>query len=146
MNKKPTYSEKRKSNETIMDIAEKLGLELSNPDMIKTRYNYNRYVFKYDSLFDSNELEIIIETSYYQRVYPIPKHIINSYIGNFCKKNNIEFPIQFVMDFEMNVQSIERTFIDKIFAVCDYKIQNMEDSDSRDLYDIAKMLPLIKFD
>ncbi|RIA64906.1 nucleotidyltransferase AbiEii toxin of type IV toxin-antitoxin system [Anaeroplasma bactoclasticum] len=146
MNKKPTNSEKRKSNETIMDIAEKLGLELSNPDMIKTRYNYNKYVFKYDSLFDSNELEIIIETSYYQRVYPISKHIINSYIGNFCKKNNIELPIHFVMDFEMNVQSIERTFIDKIFAVCDYKIQNMEDRDSRHLYDIAKMLPLIKFD
>jgi hypothetical protein len=39
-----------------MDIAEKLGLELSNPDMIKTRYNYNKYVLKYDSLFDSNEL------------------------------------------------------------------------------------------
>lgn len=146
MNKKPTDSEKRKSNETIMDIAEKLGLELSNPDMIKTRYNYNKYVFKYESLFDSNELEIIIETSYYQRVYPISKHIINSYIGNFCKKNNIELPIHFVMDFEMNVQSIERTFIDKIFAVCDYKIQNMEDRDSRHLYDIAKMLPLIKFD
>lgn len=25
----------------------------------------------------------------------------------------------------MNVQSLERTFIDKIFAICDYRIQNM---------------------
>ena len=46
----------------------------------------------------------------------------------------------------MNVQSIERTFIDKVFAICDYKIQNMEDRDSRHLYDIAKMMPLISFD
>ena len=46
----------------------------------------------------------------------------------------------------MNVQSVERTFIDKVFAVCDYKIQNMEDRDSRHLYDIAKMMPLIIFD
>ena len=146
MNKKPTDSEKRKSNEIIMTIAGKLGLELSNPDMIKTRYNYNKYVFKYESLFDLNKLEIIIETSYYQSVYPISKHIINSYIGSFCKKNNIELPIPFVIDFEMNVQSIERTFIDKVFAVCDYKIDNMEDRDSRHLYDIAKMMPLITFD
>jgi len=146
MNKKPTDSEKRKSNEIIMGIADKLGLELSNPDMIKTRYNYNKYVFKYESLFDLNKLEIIIETSYYQSVYPISKHIINSYIGSFCKKNNIELPIPFVIDFEMNVQSIERTFIDKVFAVCDYKIENMEDRDSRHLYDIAKMMPLITFD
>ncbi len=146
MNKKPTDSEKRKSYEIIMSIAEKLGLELSNPDMIKTRYNYNKYVFKYDSLFDLDKLEIIIETSYYQSVYPITKHTINSYIGNFCKKNNITLPIPFIIDFDMNVQSIERTFIDKVFAVCDYKIQNMEDRDSRHLYDIAKMLPLISFD
>ena len=146
MNKKPTDSEKRKSNEIIMVIADKLGLELSNPDMIKTRYNYNKYVFRYESLFDSNKLEIIIETSYYQSVYPISKHIINSYIGSFCKKNNIKLPIPFVIDFEMNVQSIERTFIDKAFAVCDYKIENMEDRDSRHLYDIAKMMPLITFD
>ena len=129
-----------------MGIADKLGLELSNPDMIKTRYNYNKYVFKYKSLFDSNKLEIIIETSYYQSVYPISKHIINSYIGKNKKKNNIKLPIPFVIDFEMNVQSIERTFIDKVFAICDYKIENMEDRDSRHLYDIAKMLPLITFD
>lgn len=146
MNKKPTDSEKRKSNEIIMNISKNLGLELSNPDVIKTRYNYNKYVFKYESLFDSNKLEIIIETSYYQSVYPISKHVINSYIGNFCKKNNIDLPIPFIVDFEMNVQSIERTFIDKVFAVCDYRIQNMEDRDSRHLYDIAKMLPLITFD
>ncbi len=146
MNKKPTDSEKRKSHDIIINIANNLGLELSNPDMIKTRYNYNKYIFKYESLFDSDKLEIIIETSYYQSVYPVNKHIINSYIGTFCKNNNIKMPVPFVIDFEMNVQSVERTFIDKIFAVCDYKIQNMEDRDSRHLYDIAKMLPLISFD
>ena len=146
MNKIPTDSEKRKSNEIIMAIANNLGLELSNQDMIKTRYNYNKYVFKYESLFNIDRLEIIIETSYYQSVYPISKYTINSYIGDFCKKNNIKLPIPFVVDFEMNVQSVERTFVDKVFAVCDYKIQNMEDRDSRHLYDIAKMMPLITFD
>lgn len=40
----------------------------------------------------------------------------------------------------MKVQSLERTFIDKVFAVCDYKIQNMQDRDSRHLYDICKLI------
>ena len=46
----------------------------------------------------------------------------------------------------MNVQSIERTFIDKVFAICDYRIQNMQDRASRHLYDICKLLPVIKMD
>lgn len=53
-------------------------------------------------------------------------------------------PIEFnAISFEMSVQSLERTFIDKVFAVCDYKIQNMMDRDSRHLYDIAKIYPNI---
>ena len=46
----------------------------------------------------------------------------------------------------MNLQSLERTFVDKIFAICDYRIQDMQDRDSRHLYDIAKMLPQIEID
>ena len=145
MNKKPTDSEKRKSNEIIMAISNQLGLELSNPNMIKTRYNYNKYVFTYESLFSNDRLEIIIETSYYQSVYPVEKNHVNCYIGSFCEKNNIELPIPVNLNFEINVQTLERTFIDKVFAVCDYKIENMEDRDSRHLYDIAKMLPFITF-
>ena len=44
------------------------------------------------------------------------------------------------------MQTIERTFVEKVFAVCDYKIQNMEDNDSRHLYDIAKLVAKIKID
>ena len=56
-------------------------------------------------------------------------------------------PVEFdAASFNMNVQSLERTFIDKVFAVCDYKIQNMMDRDSRHLYDIAKILPNINLD
>ena len=146
MNKKPTDSEKRKSNEVIMDASSKLGLKLSNLDTIKTRYNYNKYIFTYESLFSNDRLEIIIETSYYLGVYPIEKHHVNSYIESFCKKNNIKLPIPFIPDFEINVQTLDRTFVDKVFAVCDYRIENLENRNSRHLYDIAKMLPLITFD
>ena len=141
MNRRPTQSERVKSNELIIGIAENLGLVLSNPEEIKSRYDYNKYVFKYDSLFSVIPLEIIIETSYYQSVYPVDKHVVGSFVGRFCLDRNIILPVPFeAAEVMMNVQSIERTFVDKVFAVCDYKIQNMQDRDSRHLYDICKLL------
>ena len=141
MNRRPTQSERVKSKELIIEIAENLGLVLTNPEEIKSRYDYNKYVFKYDSLFSIIPLEIIIETSYYQSVYPVDKHVVGSFIGRFCLDRNIILPVPFeAAEVMMNVQSAERTFVDKVFAVCDYKIQNMQDRDSRHLYDICKLL------
>ena len=141
MNWRPTQSERVKSKELIIEIAENLGLVLSNPEDIKSRYDYNKYVLKYDSLFSVIPLEIIIETSYYQSVYPVDKHVVGSFVGRFCLDRNIILPVPFeAAEVMMNVQSVERTFVDKVFAVCDYKIQNMQDRDSRHLYDICKLL------
>lgn len=145
MNRRPTQSERVKSKEIVISIAEGLGLSLSNLDEIKSRYDYNKYVFQYDSMFATFPLEIIVETSYYQAVYPVEKHVVGSFVGRFCKERNITLPIPFeAAEVLMNVQSVERTFVDKVFAVCDYKIQNMQDRDSRHLYDICKLLGLVK--
>lgn len=145
MNRRPTQSERVKSRDLVISIAETLGLVLTNPDDIKSRYDYNKYVFKYDSMFAEIPLEIIIETSYYQAVYPVEKHVVGSFIGKFCEERNITLPIPFeAATVVMNVQSVERTFADKVFAVCDYKIQNMQDRDSRHLYDICKLLGVVE--
>lgn len=147
MNRRPTQSEKSRSKDTIISIAEGIGLALSNPDDIKSRFDYNKYEFKYDSIFADIPLEIIIETSYYQSVYPVEKHAVGSFVGKFCAARNIELPVAFEgAEVVMNVQSLERTFIDKIFAICDYKIQNMQDRDSRHLYDICKLIDHVKMD
>ena len=147
MNRKPTQTERKASKEHIIEIAKSLGMELTNPDQIKSRHDYNMYVFSYDSLFSEKPMEIIVETSYYQTVYPAEKHEVGSFVGKFCKDNGISLPIPFeAATVIMNVQSVERTFIDKIFAICDYRIQNMQDRDSRHLYDICKLLPIIKMD
>lgn len=145
MNRKPTESEKKKSKIVIMEIAEKMGLVLANPDDIQSRHNYNKYVFEYESLFSDIPLELIIETSYYQGVYPVEVHTVESFVGKFCKDRDIKLPIPFDAAFvDIQVQSLERTFIDKVFAICDYRIQDMQDRDSRHLYDIAKLLPNVE--
>ena len=141
MNRKPTESERKKSKEVIIRIAETLGMTLTNTDKIRSRHDYNMYVFTYPSLFSEVPMEIIIETSYYQTVYPVEKHAVNSFIGRFCEERGITLPISFeAATVVMNVQSVKRTFIDKVFAVCDYRIQDMQDRDSRHLYDICKIL------
>jgi len=141
MNRKLTQSERSKSKETIITIADNLGLELSNASDIMSRYNYNKYIFKYDSMFSNNPLEIIVETSYYQTVYPVEQHNVGSFIGKFCEKKSIDLPVPFeAANVMMNVQSLERTFIDKIFAVCDYVILNKIERNSRHLYDICQLL------
>ena len=135
MNRKVSEREKKQSKQNIIEIAEKFGMILTNPQSIKSRYDYNMYIFQYDSLFSTRPMEIIIETSYYQNVYPSEYHKIDSFVGRFCKEQSIELPVPFVAaEFRMNVQSLQRTFIDKVFAICDYRIKNMQDRDSRHLY------------
>ena len=147
MNRKPTESERKESKELIIQIAESLGMTLANPDKIRSRYEYNKYVFKYMSLFVSMPVEIIIETSYYQTSYPVEKHEVGSFIGRFCEERGVDLPIPFkAAKVYMNVQSIRRTFVDKVFAICDYRIQNMQDRDSRHLYDICKLAAQLKMD
>ncbi len=145
MNRKVTESEKRKTKAIITEIAGILGLVLANPDNVMSRHDYNKYIFTYESLFSNHPLEIVVETSFYQSVYPVEKHTVGSIVGDFCKERGIELPVSFEAEtVEMNVQTVERTFIDKVFAVCDYRIQNMQERDSRHLYDIAKLLPEVE--
>ncbi|BAK47010.1 hypothetical protein CXIVA_10430 [Clostridium sp. SY8519] len=145
MDHKPTESERKNSKRILLKIAEELGLSLMNPESIQSRHSYNKYVFVYESLFSVFPLELIVETSFYQPVYPVEVHAVKSFVGGFCENRGIVLPIPFeAATVNMPVQSLERTFIDKVFAVCDYRIQDMQDRDSRHLYDIAKLLPEIK--
>lgn len=146
MSRKPTESEKRSIKQLILEIAERLGMVLTNPESIRSRYDYNKYVFCYNSLYFDTPMTIIIETSFYQPVYPVEQRKVDSFVGQFCTVNNIKLPITFdASTVIMNVQSLQRTFVDKVFAICDYRIQNKQDRDSRHLYDICKLFKYINF-
>ena len=45
-----------------------------------------------------------------------------------------------IMPFEITTQAIERTLIDKVFAICDYYLSDKIDRHSRHLYDICKIM------
>ena len=79
----------------MLDDKEALHGEIAKQLQLPLYYGNNL-----DALWDiltawGNPLEIIIETSYYQSVYPVEKHIVGSFVGKFCAKRNIELPVAF---------------------------------------------------
>ena len=48
--------------------------------------------------------------------------------------------------FEMKVQGIDRTMVDKVFAICDYHMKGDVRRHSRHIYDIYKLLPFVPID
>jgi len=150
---KVTVGKKKKAKETIVKITEQLGFRLANRENIRSRRDINRYIIEYDSvLMNSNGAsdKIIIETITAYRPFPVVvmpvDSLIYKYLSQFAEgQTMIE---HYSLDpFSITVQSIERTFIDKIFAICDYHIQKDYDKHSRHIYDLhmlwtSKMLDL----
>ncbi len=66
----------------------------------------------------------------------------DNYIHRFLKMTEQEeLAEKFdLMPFEITAQGIERTLIDKIFAICDYYLSGKIDRHSRHLYDIYKIM------
>ncbi len=76
---------------------------------------------------------------------------VDCFIQRFIKDNSLEVRlkergIDTLDSFSMNVQPLENTFIDKVYALCDYYIEGKVEKHSRHLYDIYKMSPFITFD
>ena len=89
----------------------------------------------------------MVEMAFQEESYPIEKVNIQSIIGEYLVSiNQDELIIQYELEpFEVTIQSYIRTFIDKLFAICDYYLSNNINEHSRHLYDLHKIYPLIKF-
>ena len=66
----------------------------------------------------------------------------DNYIYRFLKlTDQINLAEEFnLMPFEITTQAIERTLVDKVFAICDYYMTGKTERHSRHLYDIYKIL------
>jgi len=142
---------KKLKNDIIKGISEELNLPILNWSETQSDRDYNAYYFSYDSvvgLENDNMLSSVkLETALGSYAFPTETIQLGNYIGNFLKKKNRNDLIeQFMLDeFEMKLQSIDRTYIDKIFALCDYYMQGKSKRYSRHLYDIYKLSEKISF-
>ena len=110
-----------------------------------THGNYNCYEIQYPILFASDDVKstLIVEMTYLQRAYPSELREADSYIGNFLAEHGGDAAVAFydLAPFEVQVQTLGRTLIDKVFALCDYYLGGNMLRNSRHIYDIAKILP-----
>lgn len=133
-------------------ISEELSLPISNWSSIQSNRDYNAYFFEYHSVFDFDEDKmpqyVKLETALGSYSFPTEVVEIKNYIGDYLDEHGKnEYSKQFMLDkFSMKLQSLERTYIDKVFALCDYFIEGKSKRYSRHLYDIYMLTPLMKFD
>lgn len=146
-------SSKRKKlkNEVIAGLSNTLNMTISNWDKLQSDRNVNSYIFNYKSIVPSkNKLStgVKLETALGSYAFPTVEKEIDSYIYQYLNSIKAENLIEkyCLKPFIMKIQAVERTFIDKIFALCDYYIEGKSVRLSRHLYDIYKLYPLISFD
>ena len=141
-----TQSKRREAVKILVNVCEELKLKLINNETIEkhTHGNYNCYDIQYPIIFPSEDIktELKVEMTYIQKSYPYEQRNAISYLGEFFLKNGNEKIVEeYELDsFVVQVQSLERTLIDKVFAVCDYYLSNDTVRNSRHIYDISKLL------
>lgn len=143
---------KKLKNVVLKGISEELGMPVANWEDIQSDRDYNAYLFSYESVFglwdDRLPQYVKLETVLGSYSFPTQVVEIRNYIGDYLEgRGRTDLAEQFSLGrFSMNLQSLERTYIDKVFALCDYYLQGRSKRCSRHLYDIYKLTPLIKFD
>lgn len=143
---------KKLKNVVLKGISEELELPIADWNEIQSDRDYNAYHFSYSSVFDLEDDRVLryvkLETALGSYSFPTQTVEIHNYIGDFLELHHRgDLAEQFTLGkFSMKLQSLERTYIDKIFALCDYYLTGRSKRYSRHLYDIYKLDLMLSFD
>ena len=147
---KPPERKRKQLKANIIQIINDLEFELTNPDAVKSRRDYNRYIIDYPSSLSAAYLkeQLIVETAIYQRAYPTKVMSADSLIYQYLHENGYgDFIKQYDLEpFTLNVQTAERTMIDIMYALADYYLLNTTTEHSRHIYDIYKLSEIVTVD
>lgn len=143
-----SQGQRKKIKDAIVETATMLDMNIDNLDETKSRRNYNKYIVSYDSVVSTETVSIsrtvIIETSLAVLSFPVQMMQVDNYIGKMMKKEAPQLIDHYGLNpFEMKVQQIDRTLVEKVFAICDYYLKEEFHKYSRHLYDIYKLYPLV---
>ena len=144
-----TQKYKRESLRTLIELANSYPFTLVNRSarLEHTHANYNFFNINYKRVYnDETALPVIkMEMVYISKCYPYEQQSFISYIGEYLLiLNRLDLIKEYDLDgFILQVQTLERTFIDKVFAICDYFERNESYRNSRHIYDLYKIYPQI---
>lgn len=143
---------KKLKNNTIAELSTLLKMPITDWEKARSRRDYNCYTFSYVPLEGFPSLGRLLqgvkmEVSLASISFPTVTLPVESYVYQFLQKENIDIINEYnLTPFNMKVQGLDRTFVDKVFAICDYYLQGKIKRYSRHIYDIYMLLPKIKID
>lgn len=145
---KATEGMRRNLKQNIVEVINEQGFTLQNLGKIRSRRDFNRYEVSYPTLYTSHSLKqlLVIETAVYIKSFPTEEHEASSFIYDSLNSMGRDDVIELfgLQPFTIKVLAMERTFIDKVFAIADYYISGKIEDHSRHIYDLFKLLPNIE--
>ena len=136
----------------LMNFTDAKFYNREKAEIVKQYMEKNRItkqsILRYAPSFPDRAMRTLVEsgvifnvTQWYRTIQTSIKKTARSYIYNYLKQENREDIIEKygLSPFELQVQSLERTFIDKIFAICAYYLNGEITEHSRHIYDLFKI-------
>ena len=132
----------------VVGIADELELTISDLEKTRSRQSYNKYTLEYASVTEIHDeailSNVVMETSFAETSFPTVILPVHSYLGDMMEEEAPDMRKEYLLEpFEMKVQGIDRTLIDKVFAICDYYLKGEVRRHSRHIYDIYKLVPRV---
>lgn len=145
-----TEGMRKRIKAAVIASTDKLGLSISNINSTRSRREYNRYELPLPSILQSDEPDmLIIETAVMTPASPANVRQIQSFIGEYCALQGFDDVISEynLGAFDVRANSLERTFCDKVFALCDYYLSGeIPSRQSRHIYDLKKLSSAVDLD
>lgn len=139
-----TEGMRRGIKRAVVESADALGVEVSNLSETRSRREYNRY----DIALGGAARSLILETAVMTPASPYNIRPVQSFIGSFVEARDENLAKELdLLSFEVRANSLERTFADKVFAICDYYMSgDIPARQSRHIYDLHKLLGMVSLD
>lgn len=141
-NEKAGKGLRKRLKESIIAAIDSLKMNFINSKKVQSDRDFNTYEVEFKRLFESTP-EMIpyikIETISVYKPYPCETKLVSNYITKYLStlEEGAQIIKQYDLEaFDMKIQSIDRTFIDKLFALCDYHLAGTYHRYSRHIYDI----------
>ena len=140
-----TVGTRKRIKQAFIDSIEATSLSISNLENIRSRRIFNRYLCPYESLWDPQGDQVIVEWATQTPSFPIEEKTAQTIIGKYLdsidrhdlvKKYGLE-------EFKVKTITKERTLVDKVFAICDYHISKKLTRQSRHIYDLYHLLKYV---
>lgn len=132
---KITQSTIKETNRKIRQTIEDLGFEYLNATDFKSGRKFQRFLVQYT--YQENHVvvrdHIVVENTLLSLAFPVQELEINCLMADYLLVQQFPEIIKtyHLEPFPVYAQDIGRTFIDKVFAVCDYYIENNPTEHSR---------------